>query len=128
MQINNFVGDLMKYELENWTTNKISTLEFKQFLIEKYPQFYWRQEEVSKFLSQSEYPFVDNGVFRTYTIKHDGFYFSESSKDWVEIATMQPDHAKNALLKHWGEESLEDLLDNKTSTPFLLLKRYVTNG
>lgn len=55
--------------LNEWfkSSDKVTTLEFKNYLIAEYPGIYWTQQWVSAFLQATDLEFTDNGRYRTYT-------------------------------------------------------------
>ena len=60
------INDLLKIN------NKITTLEIKMECIDRYPEFYWKQQDVKALVdslveSRELYVSNDNGVYRTYS-------------------------------------------------------------
>lgn len=66
--IKTVIDDLIKIN------NKITTLEIKIECISRYPEFYWKQQDVKSFVddlvnSGDLYVSDDNGTYRTYSTK-----------------------------------------------------------
>ena len=55
--------------LNEWfnSNDKVTTLEFKNYLIAEHPAVYWTQQWVSAFLQATDLEFTDNGRYRTYS-------------------------------------------------------------
>lgn len=127
MVINDLKKKVMSDLLEQQSCNKITTLDFKNALILHHPDFYWTQNEVSTFLAEKNLPYEDNGVYRTYMLRNAEFYYSESRKEMVEIATMNPTYVENILKKHYDFYDVIGTLikEGRSHNLFFLLKRYV---
>lgn len=122
LQAADMQANMIEMAVKNWTKPTLTTLELKEYLRERFSAFFWGQEYVSSFMSQTDYPFTDNGTYRTYIMSKEPMYNS-ASKGLIPISSMDPKHARNAFLKHCPGWTVEDVLNEEGNTPWYLLKR-----